>query len=87
VYERELSGATLTLSNVAALGAHAMTPVLTPPQAVALGVGTARVVAGERTLAVTLVGDHRLLDGADGARFLASFAAALDAANLPETMS
>jgi pyruvate dehydrogenase E2 component (dihydrolipoamide acetyltransferase) len=86
VSERELSGATLTLSNVAGLGAHAMTPVLTPPQVVALGVGTARDVAGERTLTVTLVGDHRLLDGADGARFLASFAAALGGANSAETM-
>jgi pyruvate dehydrogenase E2 component (dihydrolipoamide acetyltransferase) len=84
VSERDLSGATLTLSNVAGLGAHAMTPVLTPPQAIALGVGSARPVGGERTLTVSLVGDHRLLDGADGARFLATFAGALDAANLPE---
>jgi pyruvate dehydrogenase E2 component (dihydrolipoamide acetyltransferase) len=85
--ERELSGATLTLSNVAGLGAHAMTPVLTPPQAVAVGIGSARVVAGERTITVSLVGDHRLLDGADGARFLASFAAALGSANPPDTKS
>jgi pyruvate dehydrogenase E2 component (dihydrolipoamide acetyltransferase) len=87
VSERELSGATLTLSNVAGLGAHAMTPVLTPPQAVAIGVGSARVVAGERTITASLVGDHRLLDGADGARFLASFAAALERANRPDTKS
>jgi pyruvate dehydrogenase E2 component (dihydrolipoamide acetyltransferase) len=85
--ERELSGATLTVSNVAGLGSHAITPVLTPPQAIALGLGSARVVDGERTLTATLVGDHRLLDGADGARFLATFAAALDAANPPEGMS
>jgi pyruvate dehydrogenase E2 component (dihydrolipoamide acetyltransferase) len=85
--ERELSGATLTISNVAGLGSHAITPVLTPPQAVALGLGSARVVGGERTLTASLVGDHRLLDGADGARFLATFASALEAANLPETMA
>jgi pyruvate dehydrogenase E2 component (dihydrolipoyllysine-residue acetyltransferase) len=87
VSEHDLSGGTLTVSNVAGLGSHAITPVLTPPQAVALGLGSARATAAGRTLTATLVGDHRLLDGADGARFLATFASALDAANLPEMMS
>ena len=70
----ELTGATITLSNVAGLGSHAIVPVLTVPQAVAIGTGTAR----DGLLTVTFVGDHRLVDGADGARFLATFAAALD---------
>ena len=70
VTEHDLSGGTLTVSNVAGLGAHAITPVLTPPQAVALGLGSARAADDGRTLTATLVGDHRLLDGADGARFL-----------------
>jgi pyruvate dehydrogenase E2 component (dihydrolipoyllysine-residue acetyltransferase) len=87
ISEHDLSGGTLTVSNVAGLGSHAITPVLTPPQAVALGLGSARATAAGRTLTATLVGDHRLLDGADGARFLATFASALDAANLPEMMS
>jgi pyruvate dehydrogenase E2 component (dihydrolipoamide acetyltransferase) len=87
VSEHDLSGGTLTVSNVAGLGSHAITPVLTPPQAVALGLGSARATPAGRTLTATLVGDHRLLDGADGARFLATFASALDAANLPEMMS
>jgi pyruvate/2-oxoglutarate dehydrogenase complex dihydrolipoamide acyltransferase (E2) component len=71
---RELTGATITLSNVAGLGSHAIVPVLTVPQAVAIGTGTAR----DGLLTVTFVGDHRVVDGADGARFLATFAAALD---------
>jgi pyruvate dehydrogenase E2 component (dihydrolipoamide acetyltransferase) len=83
--ERDLSGGTMTLSNVAGLGSHAITPVLTPPQALALGVGSARTVGGERVVTASLVADHRLLDGADGARFLAAFAEALEAANLAET--
>jgi pyruvate dehydrogenase E2 component (dihydrolipoamide acetyltransferase) len=83
--ERDLSGATVTLSNVAGLGAHAITPVLSVPQAVALGIGSARTSGAERLVTVTLVADHRLLDGADGARYLASLAAALEAANLWET--
>jgi pyruvate dehydrogenase E2 component (dihydrolipoamide acetyltransferase) len=85
--ERELSGATLTVSNLAGLGAHSIQPVLTSPQAIALGLGSARVVNGERTMTASLVCDHRLLDGADGARFLATFAAALEAAGLPELAS
>jgi pyruvate dehydrogenase E2 component (dihydrolipoamide acetyltransferase) len=78
---RELLGATLTLSNVAGLGAHGITPVLTAPQVVALGVGTAREAGGREVVAVTLVGDHRVLDGADGARFLTTFAEALESAS------
>jgi pyruvate dehydrogenase E2 component (dihydrolipoamide acetyltransferase) len=78
---RELLGATLTLSNVAGLGAHGITPVLTAPQVVALGVGMGREVGGREVVAVTFVGDHRVLDGADGARFLTTFAEALDAAS------
>jgi pyruvate dehydrogenase E2 component (dihydrolipoamide acetyltransferase) len=76
---RELTGATITLSNVAGLGAHGITPVLTAPQVCALGVGSARPAGAGSLVSVTFVGDHRALDGADGARFLAAFAAALDA--------
>jgi pyruvate dehydrogenase E2 component (dihydrolipoamide acetyltransferase) len=75
---RELAGGTMTLSNVAGLGAHGITPVLTAPQTVALGVGAARTSGGREAIAVTFVGDHRALDGADGARFLQTFADALD---------
>jgi pyruvate dehydrogenase E2 component (dihydrolipoamide acetyltransferase) len=71
---RELAGATISLSNVAGLGSHAIVPVLTVPQAVAIGTGTAR----DGLVSVTLVGDHRAVDGADGARFLATFAEALN---------
>ena len=59
--------------SVAGLGSHGIVPVLTVPQAVAVGVGTAR----DGLVTVAFVGDHRVLDGADGARFLATFAEAL----------
>lgn len=80
----ELLGATVTLSNVAGLGSHSITPVLTAPQAIALGVGSSRPTAEGGIVTVTFVGDHRLLDGADGARYLASFAEAMQASPTPE---
>jgi pyruvate dehydrogenase E2 component (dihydrolipoamide acetyltransferase) len=70
----DLAGATITLSNVAGLGAHSITPVLTVPQVAAIGVGGASGHGEGRTVTVSVVGDHRALDGADGARFLAAFA-------------
>lgn len=82
--EGHLLGATLTLSNVAGLGAHTITPVLTAPQTAAIGVGMARPVDGRARITVTFVGDHRVLDGADGARFLRDFAAALESESAQE---
>jgi pyruvate dehydrogenase E2 component (dihydrolipoamide acetyltransferase) len=75
----ELSGATFTVSNLGMYGMTAITPVINPPQAAILGVGATRSVferdAGgeivERTrLTLTLSCDHRILYGADAARFL-----------------
>jgi pyruvate dehydrogenase E2 component (dihydrolipoamide acetyltransferase) len=75
----ELSGATFTVSNLGMFGMTAITPVINPPQAAILGVGAMRDtlarVDGEivdRTkLTLTLSCDHRILYGADAARFLA----------------
>jgi pyruvate dehydrogenase E2 component (dihydrolipoamide acetyltransferase) len=76
---QELSGATFTVSNLGMLAMTAITPVINPPQAAILGVGAMRDtlarVHGEivdRTLlTLTLSCDHRILYGADAARFLA----------------
>jgi pyruvate dehydrogenase E2 component (dihydrolipoamide acetyltransferase) len=54
------------------------TAIINPPQAIILAVGAAArrpVVRGDRldaatTLAITLSGDHRAIDGATGARFI-----------------
>jgi pyruvate dehydrogenase E2 component (dihydrolipoamide acetyltransferase) len=75
----ELSGGTFTVSNLGMFGMTAITPVINPPQAAILGVGAMRDtlarVDGEivdRTLlTLTLSCDHRILYGADAARFLA----------------
>jgi pyruvate dehydrogenase E2 component (dihydrolipoamide acetyltransferase) len=84
----ELSGATFTVSNLGMYGMTAITPVINPPQAAILGVGAARPVLArdgsgeivERSLlTLTLSCDHRILYGADAARFLADIKALLEA--------
>jgi pyruvate dehydrogenase E2 component (dihydrolipoamide acetyltransferase) len=76
----ELSGATFTVSNLGMFGMTAIMPVINPPQAAILGVGAvrdalARDATGEIVdrplLTITLSCDHRILYGADAARFLA----------------
>lgn len=75
----DFEGATFTVSNLAALGVDWFTPVLNPPQCAILGVGRMRrmpaVVRNEvavRDIATfVLTFDHRALDGAPAARFLA----------------
>jgi pyruvate dehydrogenase E2 component (dihydrolipoamide acetyltransferase) len=79
----ELSGGTFTLTNTGSRGALFDTPILNPPQVGMLGTGTVvkRPVVvsdsnGGDTIAIrsmvylALSYDHRLVDGADAARFL-----------------
>jgi pyruvate dehydrogenase E2 component (dihydrolipoamide acetyltransferase) len=76
----EVAGGTFTVSNLGMWGVEQFTAVINPPQAAILAVGAAlaepvvtaqgRVGVGRR-LRLTLSIDHRVLDGATGARFLA----------------
>jgi pyruvate dehydrogenase E2 component (dihydrolipoamide acetyltransferase) len=84
----ELSGATFTVSNLGMFGMTAIKPVVNMPQAAILGVGALRSVlarGGEgeivdrSLLTLTLSCDHRILYGADAARFLADVRALLEA--------
>jgi pyruvate/2-oxoglutarate dehydrogenase complex dihydrolipoamide acyltransferase (E2) component len=72
VAQHQLEGGTITLSNVGGLGADTLVPLVTPPQVAVIGVGRARDGGGANVATFTFVGDHRALDGADGARFLAT---------------
>jgi pyruvate dehydrogenase E2 component (dihydrolipoyllysine-residue acetyltransferase) len=81
----ELEGGTITVSNLGGYGTEEFTAVLNPPQAAILAVGTARkeaVVDGDElavatVLHVTLTVDHRPVDGALAARWMAAFLALL----------
>jgi pyruvate dehydrogenase E2 component (dihydrolipoamide acetyltransferase) len=66
----ETSGATFTVFNLGERGASRLLPVIQPPQAAALGVGS-----NEATLAC----DGRILYGPEAAAFLAHFAELLNA--------
>ncbi|HEV3319907.1 MAG TPA: dihydrolipoamide acetyltransferase family protein [Solirubrobacteraceae bacterium] len=75
----ELGGGTFTVSNLGMFGVDAFTAIVNPPQAAILSVGSVRpravvhegeIVARQR-MTVTLACDHRILYGADAARFLA----------------
>ncbi|MDI3315198.1 MAG: dihydrolipoamide acetyltransferase family protein [Mycobacterium sp.] len=81
----EISGATFTISNLGMYGVDQFTAVINPPQAAILAVGAAtqspivrdgRLTVGT-TMALTLAIDHRVLDGAAGAQFLADLATLL----------
>jgi pyruvate dehydrogenase E2 component (dihydrolipoamide acetyltransferase) len=76
----ELSGGTFTVSNLGMYGVDSFSAVINPPQAAILAAGSLKprpiVDAGGRlvarpTIQLTLACDHRILYGADGARFLA----------------
>ncbi|OLE36631.1 MAG: hypothetical protein AUG48_06805 [Actinobacteria bacterium 13_1_20CM_3_68_9] len=74
----ELSGGTFTVSNLGMFGISSFAAVINPPQAGILAVGAIVerpvVRGGEVTtahlMALNLACDHRILYGADGARFL-----------------
>jgi pyruvate dehydrogenase E2 component (dihydrolipoyllysine-residue acetyltransferase) len=76
----ELSGGTFTVSNLGMFGIEHFTAIINPPQAAILTVGKlakqpavddkGKVIARDQMI-LTLVCDHRILYGADGAQFLA----------------
>jgi pyruvate dehydrogenase E2 component (dihydrolipoamide acetyltransferase) len=74
----ELTGGSITVTNLGMYGIDAFTPILNPPQSVILGVGQIApqpvVVDGQvavrETVTLSLVFDHRVMDGAPAARFL-----------------
>jgi pyruvate dehydrogenase E2 component (dihydrolipoamide acetyltransferase) len=76
---QDLSGGTFTISNLGTYGVDHFTAVINPPQAAILAVGAAQTqpvirdgeLAVGTTMALTLSIDHRVLDGATAAAFLA----------------
>jgi pyruvate dehydrogenase E2 component (dihydrolipoamide acetyltransferase) len=77
----EFADGTITLSNLGMYGVDQFTAIINPPQSVILAVGGAiekpvvrdgQIVIGHE-MSATLSGDHRVIDGAQGAEFLTSF--------------
>jgi len=82
----EMSGGVFTITNLGGYGIDAFTPILNLPQAAILGIGRIRsipVVEGEeivpgQQISLSLTFDHRVLDGAPAARFLADLVHAIE---------
>jgi pyruvate dehydrogenase E2 component (dihydrolipoamide acetyltransferase) len=87
----ELAGGTFTLTNTGSRGALFDTPILNQPQVGILGVGTVvkrpvvvedpalgEVIAVRSMVYLALTYDHRLVDGADAARFLGTVKSRLE---------
>ncbi|SDF48541.1 dihydrolipoamide acetyltransferase family protein [Pseudonocardia oroxyli] len=82
----DLTGGTITITNVGVFGVDSGTPILNPGEAAILAVGSIKpapwVVDGElavRTVCrLALSFDHRLVDGEQGSRFLADVGALLE---------
>ena len=74
----EMQGATFTISNLGSIGGSHFTPIVNSPQVAVLGMGRGvlrpvvrdRKVAPRLVLPLALSYDHRVIDGADGARFM-----------------
>ncbi|MGP9537154.1 dihydrolipoamide acetyltransferase family protein [Brachybacterium sp. AOP43-C2-M15] len=81
----ELTGSTLTVTNVGVFGVHGGTPILNPGQSTILAVGALRTqpwehrgeVALRTVVTLTLSFDHRVLDGAEASAFLMDVAEVL----------
>jgi pyruvate dehydrogenase E2 component (dihydrolipoamide acetyltransferase) len=82
----DLARATFTLTNLGAYGVDAFNAIINPPQAAILAVGRIadRVVAIDGapavrpTIVISLSCDHRVVDGARGARFLDDLASLIE---------
>ena len=76
----DLGGGTFTVTNLGGIGGSFFTPIINAPEVAILGVGRAQMepcIHGKDALCsprlmlpLSLSYDHRLIDGADGARFL-----------------
>lgn len=64
----DLSGGTFTITNLGPFGVDSFDPVINPPEIAILGVGRVRE---DGTMTLSLSFDHRVVNGADAARFLA----------------
>lgn len=77
----EYTGATFSISNLGMLGITEFTAIINPPEAAILAIGTSTptpvvkdgTVIVRNVMNVTLSCDHRVIDGATGAKFLQTF--------------
>jgi pyruvate dehydrogenase E2 component (dihydrolipoamide acetyltransferase) len=90
----DLSGGTISITNIGVFGIDAGTPILNPGEAAILAMGAVRSmpweyrgeVALRQVMTLSLSFDHRLVDGEQGSRFLADVGAILAEPGMVLTM-
>ena len=73
----EMSGSCFTISSLGGIGGHAFTPIVNPPEVAILGLSRASIqpvyqnnaFVPRLVLPLSLTYDHRVIDGAEAARF------------------
>ncbi len=86
IQPQQMEGGNFSISNLGGVGGTGFDPIVYPPQVAILGVSRAATEAVHRDgrfeprllLPLALSYDHRVIDGADGARFLRWICAALE---------
>jgi len=76
----EYAGGSFTISNLGMFGVSEFMAIINPPQAAILAVGTIEdravvqdgLVVPGKVMKLTLSGDHRVIDGAEGGKFLST---------------
>jgi pyruvate dehydrogenase E2 component (dihydrolipoamide acetyltransferase) len=87
-----LTGGTFTITNIGVFGVEAGTPILNPGEAGILALGAAQrrpwefqgEIVLRQVMTLSLSFDHRVVDGAQGSRFLAELGAMLERADEAE---
>lgn len=82
----EMKGSSFTISNLGGIGGTHFTPIVNPPNTAILGVGRGAVKPvydGKKFIPRSFMSlcvsyDHRVIDGADGARFITSLVEAIE---------
>ena len=91
----DLTGGTISITNIGVFGIDAGTPILNPGEAAILAMGAARrqpweyrgEIALREVMTLSLSFDHRLVDGEQGSRFLADIGRILRDPGLALTMA
>lgn len=82
----DMRGGCFTISNLGGIGGHSFTPIVNWPEVAILGVSRARMetvyrdgqAEGRLLMPLSLSYDHRVIDGADAARFVRWLCSALE---------
>lgn len=74
----EMGGASMTVTSLGHIGGQAFTPIINPPEVAILGLSRMIVRNGQNFLPLSLSYDHRVINGAEAARFCLHLKAILE---------